>query len=74
MTRQELYNAVDSLASDIEFSYLSVDGAICPFSREDISVAYGGEECTFNSISDALGAKIVSGESLEDIVEKLEFL
>lgn len=72
MTPQELYGRIDSLTEDIEFQYLGVWGAICPFSRTCISVSYGAEERTFSSVEAAMDTPFIRGKSLREIAPELE--
>ena len=72
MTKKELFDLVDSLSGDVDFSYQDIHGSICPFSRNDISIAYGDAEKTHKSIDDALNDKFFAGKSLYEIAEEIE--
>ena len=54
MKAKELYNIIDSLISDIDFEYAGKRGAICPFSRTDISLSYGDDMHDHTSIADVM--------------------
>ena len=43
MKPDKLFELIDSLAGDIDFEYNGKHGAVCPFSRNDITVSYGNE-------------------------------
>ena len=73
MRANELYDWIDSLTQDIVFQYHGVWGSICPFSRTNISVSYGDQEKTFDSIDAVLESTIVSGRPLKEICEQIEF-
>ena len=70
MNAQELRDWIDSLTDDIEFQYKGVWGSICPFSRENISVSYGDEERTFNSVDEVMDTPFVDGKSMKDICDE----
>ncbi|MCD7893242.1 MAG: hypothetical protein LUG60_06000 [Erysipelotrichaceae bacterium] len=72
--KDDLYNDIDSLFADIEFSYKGIDGSICPFSRDDISLSWGDNEKSFNSVSSLMKNPFFNGESLNDIYNKIEIL
>ena len=67
MTAKDLRKLIDSLTDDIEFSYNGIDGSICPFSRENISVSYGKEEKTFSSIDEVMQTPFIAGKAIEAI-------
>ncbi len=73
MKANELHDWIDSLTQDIVFQYHGVWGSICPFSRTNISVSYGGKEETYASIDAVLESTIVSGRQLKEICEQIEF-
>lgn len=72
MTAKELYELIESLASDIEFDYHGMHGSICPFSRNDIAISYGSVERTHESIEAAMNDKIYSGRCLNEIAGEIE--
>ncbi len=71
MKANELYDIIDSLASDIDFEYDGKHGAICPFSRTDISLSYGDEAHDHTSIADVMDDKIFNGKCLNEISEQI---
>ncbi len=71
MNSLELKKWIDSLLQDIEFSYLGKDGAICPFSRDNISVIYDGVNKDYTSIDDVMSDPFYNGNCLNDISEDL---
>lgn len=73
MKAQELNDWIDSLTQDIIFSYRGVSGSICPFSRTEISISYGEEEQSFESVGAAMNTPFITGESLTDICEDIVF-
>ena len=73
MTRKELYDLIDSLSQDIEFEYNGKTGAICPFSREDISVSYGLDSVSVSSVGEAMSIRFIGGHSLDELCEKVDF-
>ena len=72
MNAKELMSLIDSLAQDISFRYNGTSGSICPFSRADISIAYGDMEQTVSSVDDAMSCELL-GAPLKDICDKIEF-
>lgn len=73
MTEKQLVDKIRSLTEDIEFSYRGLDGAICPFSAKNISLSYGDFEKKYSSIDDLMTDRIISGKSLREIVEDINF-
>lgn len=72
MKKDELFDLINSLACDIEFEYKGKHGAICPFNRENIVVAYCENEIRTHSVEQAMGLPIFDGFSLNDISEHIE--
>ena len=72
MNMQDLRARIDSLAQDIDFEYHGKSGSICPFSREDISLCYDGQEVTVHSVDAAMKEPFISGQSLEDLCGLLD--
>lgn len=72
MSAKDLKDWIDSLTDDIEFQYLGVWGSICPFNRNNISVSYGDDERTFNSIDDVMNQPFITGKAIKDICEEFE--
>lgn len=62
---------INALADDIEFEYKGKHGAICPFSRDDIIVAYGEVEIRVSSVEQALNEKIFEGLCLNEISDEI---
>ncbi|MEG0923545.1 MAG: hypothetical protein RSE98_00740 [Anaerovoracaceae bacterium] len=73
MNAKELRDWIDSLISDIEFEYQGVFGSICPFAKDNISVSYGDDEQTFQSIDDVMVSTIVDGMPIKDICQNFYF-
>lgn len=73
MNANELINWIDRLTVDIEFRYRGAWGSICPFSREEISLCYDGEEVTVHSVEAAMNTPFITGKSLQEICEEIEF-
>ena len=73
MTVKELKEYIDSLADDIEFWYNGVFGSICPISREEIDLTYGGVTETFASIDALMSAPVLGGKTLNEVAGKLDF-
>ena len=71
MKANELYDFIDSLTSDIDFEYDGKHGAICPFSRTDISLSYDDEAHDHTSIADVKNDKIFNGKCLNEISEQI---
>lgn len=67
MKPEQLRNDIDSLMEDIEFQYKGVWGSICPFSRENISVSYGDQERTFDSVDAAMNEPFIEGKPMKEI-------
>ena len=72
MKASELRGWIDSLTDDIEFQYQGKWGAICPFSRKNISLCYDGQEVTVDSIDAAMKEPFVAGRSLEEMSEDIQ--
>ena len=70
MKPKELASYISSLMQDIEFQYKGVWGAICPFSRSDISVAYGEQEKTFDSVDAVMNEPFIDGKPIKEICEE----
>ncbi len=73
MSRDALYEWIDSLTQDIDFQYNGRNGSICPFNRNNISLCFDGIETTVSTILEAMNTKFIDGKSLNDICEVLEF-
>lgn len=73
LNKSELYDLINSLSCDIEFEYKGKHGAICPFNREHIVVAYCEEEIRVHSIEQAMKVAVFDGLCLEDVCEDIEF-
>ena len=69
MNPSDLKDWIDSLTDDIVFQYKGTFGSICPFNRQNISVSYGEDERTFNSIDDVLDSAFIDGKPLKDICQ-----
>ena len=72
MKAQDLRDWIDSLTQDIEFEYCGKPGSICPFSHQNISLCYDGEEVTVSSIDAAMNEPFIQGKSLADVCEELD--
>ncbi len=72
MSAQELRELIDSLTTDIEFTYDGKRGAICPFNRQNICVTYDGSDIELSSIDDAMSEPFIDGKSLNEISELLD--
>ena len=70
MKPKELASDIGSLMQDIEFQYKGVWGAICPFSRSNISVAYGEQEKTFDSVDAVMNEPFIDGKPIKEICEE----
>ena len=70
MKPKELASDISSLMQDIEFQYKGVWGAICPFSRSNISVAYGEQEKTFDSVDAVMNEPFIDGKPIKEIFEE----
>ena len=73
MTPEQLRDDIYCLLLDIEFQYKGVWGSICPFSRENISVAYGGTEKTLDSVDAVMDEPFIDGKSLNEICNRIQF-
>ncbi len=71
MKAKELYNIIDSLTSDIDFEYAGKHGAICPFSRTDISLSYGDDMHDHTSVAGVMNDKMFNGKCLNEISEQI---
>ena len=69
MKPDKLTEMINSLTGDIDFEYDGKHGAICPFSRTDISLSYGDEAHDHTSIADVMNDKIFNGKCLNEISE-----
>lgn len=69
MKPEQLRNDIDSLMEDIEFQYKGVWGSICPFSRENISVSYGDQERTFDSVDAVMNEPFIEEKPMKEICE-----
>lgn len=73
MDAQQLRDWIDSLTDDIEFMYQGKWGSICPFSRENISLCWDGDERTVASVDAAMREPFLDGHSLAECSEQLRF-
>ena len=73
MNASDLKSLIKGLTQDIDFEYRGKSGAICPFSRSDISLCYDGNEVTVDSVDKAMNTPFISGRSLADVCAELEF-
>ena len=71
MKPEKLFELIDSLAGDIDFEYNGKHGAVCPFSRTDISVSYGDDEHSHICIDDVMNDKMFDGKCLNEISEQI---
>lgn len=67
MKNKAFIKRIKSLLFDIEFFYNDKYGAICPFSSENISVVYDGNEVSCHSVDEVLNNKFIDGKSILDI-------
>lgn len=61
-----------SLAQDIEFQHDGIDGAICPYSKTDIGLAYGSIDKQYSSVDDLMNDPVFNGESLRTIAAAIK--
>lgn len=73
MNPSDLKEWINSLTDDIKFQYRGVAGAICPFSRQKISVSYGKSEKTFDSVDAVMDTPFICGMSLKNICQDFDF-
>lgn len=71
MKPDKLTEMINSLADDIDFEYDGKHGAICPFSRTDISLSYDDQAHDHTSIADVMNDKIFNGKCLNEISEQI---
>lgn len=71
MDATQLRRLIDDLSQDIDFTYKGVDGSICPFSRDNISLCYDGQEVTVNSVDKAMSTPFIHGKSLNEVCDEL---
>ena len=71
MNAIDMKKLIDSLSQDIDFEYRGIQGIICPFSRNDISLCYGEEEITVDSVEAAMTTPFVDGKSLAEICDEI---
>lgn len=70
MKPAKLREIIESLTDDIEFQFNGTWGSICPFSHTNISVSYGDEERTFDSVDALFNDPFIDGMPLKDICHK----
>lgn len=73
MNAKVLRDWIDSLTQDITFRYAGIQGSICPFTRTNISVSYGDDEFTFNSVDEVMEKPFITGKPLIDICDNMIF-
>lgn len=71
MNAKDLRKMIDSLVSDIEFEYKGIHGSICPISRNNIGLAYGGVTKDCKSVDEVMESNIFDGKSLNEIASEL---
>lgn len=74
MKAEDLKKWILSLEQDIQFEYNGVDGSICPFSKNDISLTFLDISKDYGSIEELMNDKVISGKSLNQISQELKFL
>ena len=74
MKAEDLKKWILSLEQDIEFEYNGVDGSICPFSENDISLTFLDISKDYESIEALMSDKVINGKSLNEISGELIFL
>lgn len=72
MNAEKLKKLILSLTQDIEFEYLGVQGCICPFQRDNISVAYGDMTKDYTDVDEMMNDPIFSGKSLTEVCGQIE--
>lgn len=73
MKPDDLKNWILSLTQDITFVYRGISGSICPFTRQNISLAYGDRVHDFDSADAVMDARFFNGKSLAEISEEVDF-
>lgn len=73
MNAKQLRRLIDDLSQDIDFTYKGADGSICPFSRDNISLCYDGQEVTVGSVDEAMSIPFIHGKSLNEVCDVLAF-
>ena len=73
MNAKQLHGLIDDLSQDIDFTYKGADGSICPFSRDNISLCYDGQEITVGSVDEAMSTPFIQGKSLNEVCDDLAF-
>lgn len=73
MNAEQLREWINSLTQDIDFVYDGVQGSICPFSRDSISLCYGGDEITVASVDEAMATPFIRGRSMNEVCAELTF-
>lgn len=72
MKAYDLYEWIDSLSQDIDFSYKGKLGSICPFSRTDIALCYDGFCMNVCSVEEAMQAPFIDGKSLSELCDQID--
>ena len=73
MKAEEVWAWINSMMQDIDICYQGRLGSICPFARDDISLAFDGFEVTVHSVDAAMKEPFIDGHSLEELCEDPDF-
>lgn len=72
MKAKDLRKWIASMTQDIDFEYNGIIGSICPFSENDIALAYGDVEVGAKSVEEAMNAPLIDGKSLNEMAEFID--
>lgn len=74
MSISDLRSLIISLATDIEFRYKGVHGAICPYAEDDIGFVFDGVNIDYTSVDDLLADPVIMGKSLNEVSTEIELM
>lgn len=71
MNSKDLKEWILSMLQDINIEYNGMEGSICPFSRDNISVTFNDETRVYDDIEAVMSDPFIDGKPLNEISEKL---
>lgn len=71
MTKKEFKRYIESLVSEIEFTYNGKDGCVDPLNRKSYYLIYDGESIEVHSIEEVMNTPYFDGKSLDEIFDDI---
>ncbi|MFQ9509510.1 MAG: hypothetical protein ACLRZ7_00870 [Lachnospiraceae bacterium] len=71
MNANDLKEWILSMLQDINIEYNGMEGCICPFSQNNISITFNEETRGYTDIEELMSDPFIDGRPLTEISEKL---